>query len=161
LNFLGPIIIRKYTIAVFRHTRSECQISLGVVSHHVCGFWNLNPGPSAEQSVLLPAEPSLQPPNFPFLVLTFELHIRVPLVAGLCYFVGSPPPTLSLLFHLLSLDRRERIEGRGREIPESNLFRFISLSMTINKSQSTPPNDQQPAPHFSARARGGRSEVAP
>ena len=54
----------KHTVTVFRHTRRGRQISLRmVVSHHVhvCGFWDLNSGPSEEQSVLLPAEPSLQP----------------------------------------------------------------------------------------------------
>jgi hypothetical protein len=35
-----------------------------VVSHHVVGCWELNSGPSVEQSVLLPAEPSRQPPCF-------------------------------------------------------------------------------------------------
>jgi hypothetical protein len=28
-----------------------------------CGFWNFNSGPPEEQSVLLTAEPSLQPPT--------------------------------------------------------------------------------------------------
>jgi hypothetical protein len=32
-----------------------------VVSHLVVGWWDLNSGPSEEQSVLLTAEPSLQP----------------------------------------------------------------------------------------------------
>ena len=31
-----------------------------------CGCWDLNSGPSKEQSLLLTAEPSLQPPNGPF-----------------------------------------------------------------------------------------------
>lgn len=29
-----------------------------------CGFWELNPAPLEELSVLLTAEPSLQPPKF-------------------------------------------------------------------------------------------------
>jgi hypothetical protein len=33
-----------------------------VVSHHVGGCWELKLGPLEEQSVLLTAEPSLQPP---------------------------------------------------------------------------------------------------
>jgi hypothetical protein len=52
------IIIHKYTVADFRHTRRGCQISLWVV----VSCWDLNSGPSEEQSVLLPAEPSRQPP---------------------------------------------------------------------------------------------------
>jgi hypothetical protein len=48
--------ICEYTVAVFRHTRRGHLISLQmVVSHHV------NSGPLEEQSVLLTAEPSLQP----------------------------------------------------------------------------------------------------
>ena len=59
--FKDLFIICKYTVAIFRHTRRGCQISLRVVvSHHVvAGIWRLL-GPSEEQSVLLPAEPSLQ-----------------------------------------------------------------------------------------------------
>ena len=47
-----------------------------------CGFWDLNSGPLEEQSVLLPTEPSLQTPDFIFLVdmskinlLTFHSHV--------------------------------------------------------------------------------------
>jgi hypothetical protein len=41
-------IICKYIIAVFRHSRRGCQISLQmVVSHHVVA-WDLNSGPSEE-----------------------------------------------------------------------------------------------------------------
>jgi hypothetical protein len=49
-----------YTVAVFRRTRRGRQIPLRVVP---CGYWDLNSGPSEEQSVLLPAEPSLLPPT--------------------------------------------------------------------------------------------------
>jgi hypothetical protein len=50
------IIISKYTVAVFRHTRRGCQIPLQVVvSHHVVAE------PSEEQSVLLIAKPIQQP----------------------------------------------------------------------------------------------------
>ena len=52
----------EHTVAVFRHTRKGSQISLQVfVSHHI-GSWELNSGPLQKQSVLLTAEPSLQPP---------------------------------------------------------------------------------------------------
>jgi hypothetical protein len=68
------IHIFKYTVAVFRCTRRGHLISSWmVVSHHVvagcepqCGCWDLNSGPSEEQSVLLTTEPSLQPPPFFF-----------------------------------------------------------------------------------------------
>jgi hypothetical protein len=51
------------TVAVFRHTRRGHQISLQmVVSHDArCGCWELNSEPLKKQSVLLTAEPSLQP----------------------------------------------------------------------------------------------------
>ena len=47
------ITIHKYIVADFRRTRRGRQISLlVVVSHHVCGCWDLNSGPTEEQSVL-------------------------------------------------------------------------------------------------------------
>ena len=52
----------EYTVAVFRHNRRGHHIPLQmVVSHHVVGCWELNSGLLEEQSVLLPAEPSLPP----------------------------------------------------------------------------------------------------
>ena len=42
--------------------------------------------------------------NFPFLFLSFEPHVEMPLIAGFCYFVGS---SFSHPFPLLSLGRRE------------------------------------------------------
>jgi hypothetical protein len=54
-------IICKYTVAVIRHQKRES----GLVTDGCelpCGCWDLNSGPSEEQSVLLTAEPSLQPP---------------------------------------------------------------------------------------------------
>jgi hypothetical protein len=55
------IIICKYIVAVFRHTRRGSQISLRmVVSHHVvAGIWTLDLRKSSR--VLLPTEPSHQP----------------------------------------------------------------------------------------------------
>ena len=60
-------VICKYTVAVFRHTRWGHQISLQmVVSHHVVArSW-----PLEEQSVILTAEPSLQPENRNFKAAT-------------------------------------------------------------------------------------------
>jgi hypothetical protein len=56
-------IISKYTVAVFRHTRRGNQILLQmVVSHHVvAGIWTKDLWKSSR--VLLPAEPSHQPPG--------------------------------------------------------------------------------------------------
>jgi hypothetical protein len=56
-------IICKYTVAVFRHSRRGRQISLQmVVSHHVvAGIWT--PDLWKSSRVLLPTEPSHQPPN--------------------------------------------------------------------------------------------------
>ena len=61
------IILCKYTVSVFRHTRGGHQILLRmVVSHNVvAGIWTS--GSLEEQSVLLMAEPSLQ-----HLLLVFE-----------------------------------------------------------------------------------------
>jgi hypothetical protein len=55
------IIICKYTVAVFRHTRRGRQISLQMVDEPPCGCWDLNSGPLEGQPVLSTAEPSLQP----------------------------------------------------------------------------------------------------
>jgi hypothetical protein len=56
------IVVCKYTVAVFRHQkRSSDLIKDGY--EPPCGCWDLNSGPSEEQSVLLTAEPSLQPPR--------------------------------------------------------------------------------------------------
>jgi hypothetical protein len=59
------IIIHKYTVAVFRHTRRGLQISLWVVVKPPCGCWDLNSGPLKEQS-LLTIEPSCQPAPYAF-----------------------------------------------------------------------------------------------
>jgi hypothetical protein len=59
----------KYTVAVFRHIRRGYQISLQMVVSHtcdVCGCWDLKSGPLEEKSVLITAEPSLQPQGLTF-----------------------------------------------------------------------------------------------
>jgi hypothetical protein len=65
------LIICKYTVAVFRHSRRGSQISLRmVVSHHVvAGIWTLDLRKSSR--VLLPTEPSHQP-FFHFSFVVFE-----------------------------------------------------------------------------------------
>ena len=62
------INICKYTVAVFRHSRRGSQILLWmVVSHHVvAGIWTLDLRKSSR--VLLPTEPSHQPPDPPFVM---------------------------------------------------------------------------------------------
>ena len=55
------IIIHKYTVSDFR---IQGVITGGCESP--CGCWDLNSGPSEEQSVLLLTEPSHQPPLFQF-----------------------------------------------------------------------------------------------
>ena len=52
-------IICKYTVAVFRHQRRASHLIMDDCEPP-CGCWDLNSGPSEEQSVLLPAEPSCQ-----------------------------------------------------------------------------------------------------
>jgi hypothetical protein len=58
-------ILCKYIVAVFRHTPDQKRVSDLITDG--CkpprGCWDLNSGPSEEQSVLLTAEPSLQPSN--------------------------------------------------------------------------------------------------
>jgi hypothetical protein len=68
------IIISKYTVAVFRCTRRGCQISLQmVVSHHVvAGIWTQDLQKSSR--VLLPAEPSHQPPLWYFYSVIFLFY---------------------------------------------------------------------------------------
>jgi hypothetical protein len=56
------IIICKYTVADFRHTRRGHHYDLTMDGcEPPCGCWDLNSGPSEEQSVLLTGEPSHQP----------------------------------------------------------------------------------------------------
>jgi hypothetical protein len=43
-------IICEYTVAVFRHSRRGHQISLRDGCEPPCGCWDLNSGPSEEQS---------------------------------------------------------------------------------------------------------------
>jgi hypothetical protein len=77
--FFYLFITCKYTVAVFRHTRRGLQISLQmVVSHHVvAGIWTLDLRKSSR--VLLPTEPSHQPPyssikNSEFMKFLLFLH---------------------------------------------------------------------------------------
>jgi hypothetical protein len=88
------LIICKYTVAVFRHSRRGSQISLGmVVSHHVvAGIWTLDLRKSSR--VLLPTEPSHQPPISCFLYRI--LHTRKYTKRGLfecmvCSATGEGP----------------------------------------------------------------------
>jgi hypothetical protein len=70
------IIIFKYTVAVFSCTRRGHQISSRMaVSHHGC--WDLNSGPLEEQSMLLTAEPSLQPPSCCFCLFVCLFFVLV------------------------------------------------------------------------------------
>jgi hypothetical protein len=78
LRYIYIFHVYEYTVAVFRLTRREHQISLQVVvSHHV---GTGNSGPLEEQSGLLTAEPSLQlfpqSPHILFEKLTFGLVVE-------------------------------------------------------------------------------------
>jgi hypothetical protein len=53
----GDLFLYEYIVAVFRHTRRGHWDG----DEPPCGCWELNLGPLEEQSVLLTAEPSLQP----------------------------------------------------------------------------------------------------
>jgi hypothetical protein len=63
------IIISKYTVAVFTHTRGNHQDLIMDGCEPPCGYWDLNSGTFEEQSVLLTTEPSFQPPPMCFLNL--------------------------------------------------------------------------------------------
>jgi hypothetical protein len=54
--------VYEYTVAVFRHQK---RVSYPIPDgcEPLCGCWELNSRPVEEQSVLLTAEPSLQPSN--------------------------------------------------------------------------------------------------
>jgi hypothetical protein len=65
--------ICKYTVAVLRYSRRGHQISLRMVCEPPCGCWDLNSGPSGEQSALLTTEPSRQP-FFVFCFFVFFLR---------------------------------------------------------------------------------------
>jgi hypothetical protein len=58
---LDLFYVYEYTVAVFRHTRRGHGIPITDGCETPCGCWDLNSGPSEEQSVLLTTEPSLQP----------------------------------------------------------------------------------------------------
>ena len=59
------IIIHKYTVAVFRHQKRVTDL-ITDGCEPPCGWWDLSSGPLEEQSVLLTAEPSLEPPGYLF-----------------------------------------------------------------------------------------------
>jgi hypothetical protein len=61
-------IICKYTVAVFRHQKWAPDLVMDGYEPP-CGCWDLNSGPSEEQSVLLTVEPSLNPTKSFFLIL--------------------------------------------------------------------------------------------
>jgi hypothetical protein len=75
------LIICKYTVAVFRPSRRESQISLRmVVSHHVvAGIWT--PDLRKSSRVLLPTEPSHQPRNRFLNLIDYNLNNHLYLVA--------------------------------------------------------------------------------
>jgi hypothetical protein len=61
---ISLFIICKYTVAVFKHPRREALDLITNGCEPPYGCLDLNSGPSEEQSMLLTAEPSLQPPHF-------------------------------------------------------------------------------------------------
>jgi hypothetical protein len=64
-------IICKYTVAVFQTLQKWASDLFMDSCEPSCGCWELNSGPSEEQSVLLTSEPSLQSPTpFQFNFLT-------------------------------------------------------------------------------------------
>jgi hypothetical protein len=92
-------IICKYTVAIFRHTRRGSQISLRmVVSHHVvAGIWTQDLQKSSR--VLLPVEPSHQPPALPSTLTS--IHFSLSLTQYLCRLYQPATITFPLASHIL------------------------------------------------------------
>jgi hypothetical protein len=62
--FLSFFLVKIYLVhCIFRHSRRGRQICYEDGCEPPCGCWDLNSGPLEEQSLLLTAEPSLQPPT--------------------------------------------------------------------------------------------------
>jgi hypothetical protein len=51
----------KYTVSCLQMHQKKASDLITDGCEPSCGYWDVNSGPSEEQSVLLPAEPSLQP----------------------------------------------------------------------------------------------------
>ena len=70
-------IICKYTVAVFRQEKRVSDLFTDGCEPP-CGCWDLNSWPLEEQSVLLPAEPSLQPEKASYEITQAGLEFRNP-----------------------------------------------------------------------------------
>jgi hypothetical protein len=64
-------------LGVFRHTRRGHPEPITDGCEPPCGCWELSSGPLEEQSVLLTAEPSLQPQCSTFLMLQLSNTVHV------------------------------------------------------------------------------------
>ena len=101
------IIICKYTVAVFRHTRRGSHILLWmVVSHHVvAGIWILDLRKSSR--VLLPTEPSHQPPLHSFLIRLMLIWARS-CSWGCCWQGGSREVRVGVVsLHCVKLSKNQ------------------------------------------------------
>jgi hypothetical protein len=111
--FEDLFIIYKYTVAVFRHPRRGCQISLPmVVSHHVVAGMS-----SEEQLLLLTAKPSFQPS---FLTPSKDRIYYVDQDLGLGgswvgQTISSPAPTKVSSPALPQLAHQMLLSARGRD----------------------------------------------
>jgi hypothetical protein len=97
----------KYTVAVFRDTRRGRQISLQmVVSHHVVsGIWILDLRKSSR--VLLPTEPSHQPPLHSFLIRLMLIWARS-CSWGCCWQGGSREVRVGVVsLHCVKLSKNQ------------------------------------------------------
>jgi hypothetical protein len=83
IRSLFYIIICNYTEAVFQHSRDLTMDGF----ESPCGCWDLNSGPSEEQSVLLTAEPSLQPQSKSLNRLTWHPFLFI----SPCSILQGPP----------------------------------------------------------------------
>ena len=90
------VYVYEYTVAVFRHTTEEASAPITDGCETPYGCWDLNSRPLEEQSVLLTAEPSLQPFSillyisflYVFTYFTFFLNgvCAPPSQREVCYF---------------------------------------------------------------------------
>jgi hypothetical protein len=81
LELSSFLFFYKIYLLLYISTLSSDAPEEGVRSHYgccepPCGCWDLNSGPSEEQSVLLPYEPSCQLPPFIFFNNVFLLYVH-------------------------------------------------------------------------------------
>ena len=103
----------EHTVAVFRDIRSKDPITDGC--EPPCGCWEWNSGPLEKQSVLLTAEPFLQPrllvfykPTFGFTAILYfkDLCWLFPFIVYVLFFLAIDPKHLFLVLPIYHFPSR-------------------------------------------------------